>query len=145
MTLENCILMLRRLNCSCVIGNGKRMTFCSQRGVKDLLELLHTEPQLLDGAMIADKVVGKGAAALMVLGGVKSVYAGVISEPAIALLDDAGIALAYSERVPNIINRAGTGICPVEELCAGCATPEECLPLIEDFVGRQQTKSNQNH
>ncbi len=41
------------------------MRIFRERGVADLFRLQHEEPQLLRGAFIADKVVGKGAAALM--------------------------------------------------------------------------------
>ena len=51
--------------CSCVIRNGETMRSFHERGVSDLWRLLHEEPELLRGAFIADKVVGKGAAALM--------------------------------------------------------------------------------
>ena len=57
------------------------MRIFRERGVADLFRLLHEEPQLLRGAFIADKVVGKGAAALMVLGGVEGFFAGVVSRP----------------------------------------------------------------
>lgn len=55
------------------------MRIFRERGVADLFRLLHEEPQLLRGAFIADKVVGKGAAALMVLGGVEGLFADVVS------------------------------------------------------------------
>ncbi|MDE6575575.1 MAG: DUF1893 domain-containing protein, partial [Muribaculaceae bacterium] len=73
-------------------------------------------------------------AALMILGGVKSIYADVISEPALELLLTVPVEVHFGERVPNIINRAGTGICPVETLCKDCNSAQECLPLIENFV-----------
>ena len=68
--------------CSCVIRNGDSMRIFRERGVADLFRLQHEEPQLLRGAFIADKVVGKGAAALMVLGGVEGLFADVVSRPA---------------------------------------------------------------
>ena len=52
------------------------MRIFRERGVADLFRLLREEPQLLRGAFIADKVVGKGAAALMVLGGGEGLFAG---------------------------------------------------------------------
>ena len=58
------------------------MRIFRERGVADLFRLQHEEPQLLRGAFIADKVVGKGAAALMVLGGVEGLFADVVSRPA---------------------------------------------------------------
>ena len=99
------------------------MRIFRERGVADLFRLLREEPQLLRGAFIADKVVGKGAAALMVLGGVEGLFADVVSRPASELLAGAGIAVEYTVVVPGIMNRAGTGTCPVEQLCAGRRRP----------------------
>ncbi len=126
--------ILHREGCSCVVAKGERVNLYRQRGVKDLLHLLKTSPETLNGAMIADKVIGKGAAALMILGGVAEVYGDVVSEPAANLLSAAGVPLTYGKLTPNIINRAGMGICPVESLCMKCNTAEECLPLIERFI-----------
>ena len=72
----------------------------------------------------------------MILGGVKAVYADVISRPALELLSTADVSVDYGECVCNIINRAGTGICPVETLCLDSRSSEECLPLIEKFISQ---------
>ena len=57
---ENLTLVLKSSD-----GTIHRFT---QRGVKDLLTLLTERPDLLHGALIADKAVGKAAAACMVMG-----------------------------------------------------------------------------
>ena len=124
--------------CSCVVHSAGALYSFHQRGVSDLWQLLHEKPGLLHGAFIADKVVGKGAAALMAAGGVRGVYARTLSRPALGLLEEAGIPVEYECLVPNIINRAGDGICPVESLCADARTPEECLPRIGEFVRRMR-------
>ncbi len=129
--------------CSCVVRNGDTVRIFRQRGIADLYNLLRTERQLLEGAFVADKVVGKGAAALMALGGVKEVFADTLSRPARKLLERYGIEVCYTLEVENIANRAGDGICPVEALCAACNTAEQCLPLISDFVERM-TKNNKS-
>ena len=116
------------------------MRIFRERGVADLFRLQHEEPQLLRGAFIADKVVGKGAAALMVLGGVEGLFADVVSRAALDLFAAAGKAVAYTVAVPHIINRAGDGICPVERLCAGARTAAECLPLIEGFMQKMKER-----
>lgn len=120
--------------CSCVVRNGDTIRIFRERGVRDLWRLLHEEPELLDGAFVADKVVGKGAAALMAAGRVRELFADVVSHAALELLNGAGIPVSYTVAVPHIINRAGDGICPVERLCAGARTAAECLPLIEGFL-----------
>ena len=138
MNREQIIAMLHATACSCVVANGERIESFHERGVKDLHRLLCDDRALLDGAFIADKVVGKGAAALMVVGGVKSVYTDVISRPALTLFLQSGIDVEYGTLVDNIINRAGTDICPVEKLCEKCLTAEECLPLITKFIESMQ-------
>lgn len=120
--------------CSCVISNGVRTERFYKRGILDLLALVQANDDILANAMVADKVVGKGAAALMVLGGVRQVYADVISESALSLFKQSGVEVSYGKLVDKIINRTGTDICPVEKLCAHCDTPRECLPLIIEFA-----------
>lgn len=126
--------MLHASQCSCVVANGTRIEQFHERGVKDLHKILADDRALLDGAFIADKVVGKGAAALMVAGGVREVYADVMSRAALSLFQQSGVAVEYGTLVDNIINRAGTDICPVEKLCMQCSTADECLPLITQFI-----------
>lgn len=134
MKRQELIIQLHTQRCSCVIENkGTILTF-HQRGVKDLHQLLTREPEFLHGANIADKVVGKGAAALMIVGGVEWVYADVISQAAMELFSQSKVDIQFGELVPNIINRTGTDICPVEKLCQSCRTATECLPLIDKFV-----------
>ena len=82
---------LQAEGCSCVVRNGEIVRSFHQRGVSDLWRLLHEEPELLRGAFVADKVVGKGAAALMAAGGVRGLYARTVSRPALDLLAAAGI------------------------------------------------------
>lgn len=121
-------------NASCVIRNGSETRIFRERGVRDLYRLLGEDPAFLAGAFVADKVVGKGAAALMILGGVSEVYADVISRSARELLRKSRVRVEYTLEVPHIVNRAGTGICPVETLCRKCRTAQECLPLIRGFL-----------
>ena len=139
---KNTIELLFKEDCSCVIRKDDTIRIFRERGVKDLLRLLHTERELLNGAFVADKVVGKGAAALMVLGGIRTVFADVISTPARKLLEEARIRVFCTVEVPNISDRSNTGICPVEKLCSDCLTAEECLPRIEKFVENLKRSSN---
>lgn len=132
--MQHLIDILHDSACSLVVGKGDDIATYNGRGVSDLYRLLTTEPSALRGACIADKVVGKGAAALMILGGISALWADVISQAAIDLLADSDIAVQYGRKVPHIINRQGIGVCPVERLCADASTADECLPLIKSFL-----------
>ena len=125
--------------CSCVIYNNDHTYLFHKRGVQDLHQLLRTSPDTLRGAMIADKVVGKGAAVLMTAGGVRWVYADVISQSALEFLLTHNIEAEYGRVVPNIINRAGTDICPVEKLCMQCEGIEDALRLIDEFIEKMRS------
>ncbi len=103
-------------------------------GVKDLFELVATHPHKLAGALVADRVIGRGAALLLVLGKVKSVYAQVISSPALQVLNEANINVSYGSIEPNIINRDGTDLCPVEKLTMTIVDPKVAYEKIKEFL-----------
>jgi len=134
MTEQHIIDRLHKEGCSCIIAKNDTFIICRQRGVKDLFGLLKESPESLNDAFIADKVVGKGAAALMISGKIKKLFADIISLPALELLKNASISVSYGKIVHNIINRKGTDICPVEKICRDCTTADECLPLIGQFL-----------
>lgn len=134
MHLSRLVDILHGEKCSCVIFSKGEVRVYHNRGVIDLLHLLRTEPDWLKGALVADKVVGRGAAALMIDGGVAAVYADVVSHHALDLSRSACVPVTYGESVPYIINRTATGICPVEQLCIGLVTVAECRRAIEEFI-----------
>lgn len=131
--------LLHTEKCSCVISHGNDTRIFRERGVKDLYRLFKEEPEFLRDAFIADKVIGKGAAALLVLGGIGEVYSDVISDAACQLLEEAGIPTHTACRVPHIINRTQTDRCPLEKRCDGLQTAADCLPAIEEFIARMKS------
>lgn len=136
--LDRARRLLDELDCSCVIiGSDDAVTTCHRRGVIDLYELLVDNPSVLHGAVIADKVVGKGAAAIMAFGRIAAVHSRVISRAAIGLLRQEGIPAVYDTETSGIINRTGTGPCPVESLCADLSTVSACLPAIAAFLQKK--------
>lgn len=113
-------------------GDGEIRRFTG-RGVKDLLMLAVEHQEVLKGAFIADKAVGKAAAACMVVGGIEQVHADVMSEPALALLQDHGIIAEYGQLVDHIINRDGTDWCPMEKLSRDENNPAAIVARIQNF------------
>ena len=116
--IEELIDLLHSGGYSCAIANRDIIRTFTQRGVADLYDLLTQEPDFLKGALIADKVVGKGAAALMILGGIKELHTDIISSKALELVQDSDIKVSFIQEVPFIWNRDHTGWCPVETMCS---------------------------
>lgn len=114
-------------------ADGEIVEFYSP-GVKDIYCLVATRRHVLDGACVADRVIGRGAALLLAMGHVSQVFARLISEQAVQVLQAAGIAVYYDAVVPNIINRDGTDICPVEKLTMNIVDPDVAFERIRGFL-----------
>lgn len=132
--MESLVRLLHEGGYSCVVRNRDSVHTFTKRGVADLLRIYEDAPGLLDGADIADKVVGKGAAALMVLGKVSRVYTDVISESALALLEKHSVSVTFGQITQRIMNRAKDGLCPVESLCYDLDSPSDMLMEIRNFI-----------
>ena len=81
--MKRLIELLHSEGCSCVIESQGEIRAFRQHGVADLYDLYQNERDFMQNAQLADKVIGKGAAALIVLGKMKEVYADIISTPAL--------------------------------------------------------------
>lgn len=113
---------------TCVFCRGDTLLTDNRRGILPLLDLLRSGQDLRDFSA-ADKVVGKAAAFLYRLMGIKALYAGVISTPALAVLKE--IPVEFAAEVPAIANRSRTGFCPMETAVWDIDDPENALPAIE--------------
>lgn len=95
--MNDLIKLLHDGHHSLVVANGDICTFDS-RGVTDLYDLFCNDPGFLAGASIADKVVGKGAAALMILGHISELHAEIISEAALELFCGSLVKVSYGKK-----------------------------------------------
>ena len=118
---------------TCVVHKGEEEYTSTERGVTPLVLLLESGRDF-SGSVAADKTVGAGAAHLYILLGTRSLWANVISAPALSLLTSHGITVTYGECVPNIINRKGDGICPIESAVAPAKTSPEAYTLIKSTL-----------
>jgi ferredoxin len=82
------------------------------RGIAPAMAML--DGGKLEDALVADKIVGRAAAAIFIAGKVKKVYGAVMSEGARELFAAHGVETGADKVVKTIINRAKTGMCPME-------------------------------
>ena len=109
------------------------VTTCHEnRGVQDLLTLVETQPERLRGAVVADKLIGKAAAALMITGGVKEVHTNLICTPAREMLEKAGVRVSAAQEVEMILNRDKTGQCPMDRRINDTDDPAECVAILKN-------------
>lgn len=132
--MEKILQLLHRGDYSCVIANKGEVRTYTQRGVADLYDLVKNDPAFLEEALVADKVIGKAAAALLIMGEVKEVYTDLISESALKLFSKTKIEVDYMSKVPHIQNRDQNDWCPLERITFEEESIDRIFLLIEDFV-----------
>ena len=103
----------------------------SEKGIKPLLQLLNSGKNYLNYSA-ADKIVGKAAAMLYKLLNINDIYGEVMSISAINFLEQNNINFKYKIKTKEIINRKGTGICPMEETVLNIENPTEAKKLLEN-------------
>ena len=113
MDMTNARTLLDSGDYTCAVCRDSVSYTATERGVKPLLDWLNNGTDLR-GFSAADRVVGRGAAFLYCLLGVKEVYARIMSRPAAEVLQAYGIQATAGTLVDGIINRKGTGPCPFE-------------------------------
>ena len=116
---------------TCVAVKNGSTCFSTERGVRPLLEWLEQPEAPLREAAVADKVIGKAAALLMVYAGVREVYAAVSSEPAACVFRSHGIPYKAGGLVPRIVNRRKDGLCPMESRVMDIDSPEEAYHCLK--------------
>lgn len=118
---------------TCVLCYKEEIYTDDRRGVRPLLDFLDQDRDWRSFCA-ADKVVGKAAAFLYQLMGIRALYAHVVSEPAAKVLQDAGIALSYDTLVPAIRNRTDTGFCPMETAVWDLSDPKDAIPVLKSTL-----------
>lgn len=122
---------LTESNATFVMIKNEQTMMSERRGVAPILQLLREDPDALEGAYIADKVIGKAAALLLMYGRIRALYTKVISSHALNVLKDSGIEVVYDKLVPYVINRDGTDMCPMEKLVLQIGGPEEAYAVLD--------------
>lgn len=118
----------------CAAYNSTGLHLSEEKGIRPMILWLEEDPGFLKDASVADKIVGRAAAMIMIYAGVKEVYASVISNAAIEALKEAGISVTYSMSAIAISNRRGDGICPMERAVAPIKDPEAAYKALREKV-----------
>lgn len=100
---------------SCVVIKEGEIIYSGMgRGIAPLIELFENHNDLLKNSIVVDKIIGKAAAMILFLSGVKSVYGITMSRAGKEYLESKGIAVHFERCIDVIENRKKNGICPME-------------------------------
>lgn len=126
--------LLREDKCNLVIAKGGQVLFTSkERGIRPFYDAVQGLGDRLQGAALADRIVGLAIAMLCLHVRIGSVYAVMASQGAFDMLRKKGLVVEAENTVPNISNRDGTDLCPFERLAEGCRTPSQLVEALESL------------
>lgn len=91
-----------------------------KKGIAPVMDRMKEDYNFFKGAIIADRVIGKAAAMLLISSGAAKIYGELTSQHSFSVLDaakksEADFEYSVGEVVPYIINRTGTDMCPMEK------------------------------
>ena len=115
---------------TCVLCREDTVYKNTLRGVAPMVKWLEEGTDLV-GFSAADKVIGKAAAMLFALAGVKEVHGDVMSAAAAEFLTANKVPFTCDTLTEKIINRSGDGICPMEQLTADMNDPAAAFEAIK--------------
>lgn len=114
-----------------VLVNGARELVSDKSGISPMLDFLRSGEDMR-GFSAADKIVGKAAALLFVLAGIKEVYAEVLSEEGRRTLERHSIPAEWNKLVSQIVNREGVGVCPMERAVKDIDEPKAAYAALSE-------------
>lgn len=100
-------------------------------GVQPILALL--DGGSLRGAIVVDKVIGRAAASVAIVGGARRVHALLMSKDAKELLEKHGVTASAEKVVPRILNRDLSASCPMESAVSGESDPAKMVEALRRF------------
>lgn len=139
MTFEEAKALLGTDGITCIVlKEGNDPLISRVRGVKPILGWIE-EGADLQGAAVFDTIVGRAAALMYRLAGVGFVYGRVMSRGGAAELEQSGIAYEAGDYTEKIINRQGTGMCPMEQTVLEISDPEEAFSALKAKIAALQS------
>ena len=135
----NAVALLKKEGYTLILYNESEYRVERARGVAPLLSLLDNGEDASSFCAV-DKVVGKAAAFLYILLGIRRISALTVSESARALLEEHKIIVGYETCVDRIKNRDGTGFCPMESAVISESDPSAALSAIRSALHALRNK-----
>jgi hypothetical protein len=127
----------------CAADCGALVCRLTDRGIRALVAAVEDERVASYGPLDwGDKLVGRAAALLFTLVHARSVFALTMSTGAQDVLRAAGIPFVYDAVILDVLNRAGTAPCPMEEAVSGITEP---LAALETLKQASQALSDAGH
>lgn len=138
--VHSAINLITEGTASCVVikENTIVKTQCD-RGIGPVIRLY--ESGILKDAFVVDKIIGKAAAMVLTLGGIKGCYGVTMSASAVKWLKEHHVTVQYETCVEAIVNRTGDGICPMEQTVQEIENADIALTALREKMAELRSVS----
>ncbi len=139
---ETFVAFIKNVSGTCSESSYKLYT-SKKKGIAPIMDMLKTDRYFFDGAVVADRVIGKAAAMLLIDSGAQYIFGEITSEHSFKVLDNAknsnpDFSYEVGTIVPYIINRTGDDMCPMEKTVLSLENPSDAYaPLKEKLKSLQ--------
>lgn len=127
-------LIVRGEESAVVAHDGVITAKAEGRGIMPLMKLL--DDGKLNRGLVVDKVIGRAAAAICIVGRVRRVHGLLMSADAKLMLEERGILTSAEKVVPEILNRELNGSCPLEQRVATENDPVKMVGELRRFLSK---------
>lgn len=122
-----------------IVKNGTIIFQTDSHRVSGFVDAIEKFGSQLNGASVADRVVGKALALLCVYAGVRQVHAEVLSRKAQAVLESNRILFECKEIVDNVLDLRKAGVCPFEMVAADISDPQESYTAFKTLLEKMKS------
>jgi len=130
---------LNQKNLSLVVAKSGRVLFETEaHGISGLLDAIRELKKEMKNSSIADRIVGRAAALLLVYSGVVAVFAVTASDGGIQVLRDYHIFHEFNRRVPRILDSKKVDVCPFEKLAFKFSDPKKAYEELKAYCTPKQ-------
>ncbi len=117
----------------CVVKEANVVFESETGGIVGFLTMIEKLGRSLEGASIADRVVGRAIALLCVYAKVKAVYASVLSKEGKDAFEEHAIPHRWNRLVENVLDVERIRICPFEKLAMELSDPAKAYRKLRNL------------
>jgi len=127
-----------------IVKEGEPLFESSSSGINGLLQAVEKLKDNLHESSVADRIVGRAAALLLVYSHVKEVYAATLSSEGLKVLKEYDVPAEHDDLVPKILDREGKNICPFERFSLTIKSVDEAYEQLKAFTESLKAKRQAN-
>jgi len=114
-----------------IVKNGEILFESFSHGISGFLQAIEKLGKKLEGASMADKIVGRAIALLCIYADVKEVYAETLSRGAKSLFEKYSLYYEWDNLVEKILDTQKIEACPFEKASKQISNPKEAYEKLK--------------